>query len=685
MSYYSDLSADSSSGDDESDNDFHLGMPKERQEQQSFSTANDTTSRMKETPLNSVIVHLDIDCFYCQCEHLDRKLPPSRPLAIGQKHIIVTSNYAARKLGVKKLQGREDAYKACPSLLIVEGSDLERYRRHGRKVYDSFRACLKQMSLDCAVSRGRGMDEMQADVTSLVDTIISRTTCIMEETEHDNNQGKPVYIYGDQQETATLTEDQTGAEAIVQPYSSQLDDCQSLLDDTSSRRHCQERLLKAASNIGRVVRQTILKETGFTTSLGFSINPLLAKLASDLHKPQSVNVLYPWRSSQLILSMPLRKIPDAGYKTLKLLHPALERFHGTTASDNNNQNNKTSFWTCRDLLELPRSEVTRCLENEEQCNMLLQRCQGVDTVTIDDDNGEPPKTVSVENSFRRGTVTSPEAVWKGLEELYVRLPCLLKDRREWSQQPHKAYPTTLKLTARVVDRKLLLQQPNRRRRPFVTRSKQVPFRGQELMQETNPDRQKMLVQNAVQPLVQSLVLNHSTNNGDLNVTRLNIAVTKFQDIGAAETTERMSAKQQQKSPRGTQQQLGSYSFSQCAGSQQFSQSENVSKTLQSSKHVTIPNKMTTATKQPRPVPSVSALEPALKKHKAGSKNSGSHLANGSGIDPATLAELPPQMAREIVRDYNTVVRSNTNRRSTKPTTTKKKAKTTRIDQFFKRR
>ena len=86
---------------------------------------------------------------YCQCEEIDRNLrqvKPPRPLAIGQKHIIVTCNYEARKRGVKKLQLRENAMVVCPDLWIVEGSDLQRYRYHSRKVYESFRNALYEIS-----------------------------------------------------------------------------------------------------------------------------------------------------------------------------------------------------------------------------------------------------------------------------------------------------------------------------------------------------------------------------------------------------------------------------------------------------------------------------------------------------------------------------------------------------------
>jgi hypothetical protein len=137
MSYYG---GDSSS--DESENDAYTSH-------NSSSTSILGGEREDSHWARSLLYLAMIDCFYCQCEEIDRDLraqKPLRPLAIGQKHIIVTCNYEARKCGVKKLQLREHAMAACPELWIVEGSDLESYRRHSRAVYESFRSCLQEIS-----------------------------------------------------------------------------------------------------------------------------------------------------------------------------------------------------------------------------------------------------------------------------------------------------------------------------------------------------------------------------------------------------------------------------------------------------------------------------------------------------------------------------------------------------------
>jgi hypothetical protein len=318
-------------------------------------------------------------------------------------------------------------------------------------------------------------------------------------------------------------------------------------------------------------------------------------------------------------------------------------------------------------LQLSSSLTKKPIVSDEQVKLLLQRCRGVDTVSITDDDGEAPKTISVENSFRRSTVVTPEAVWRLLEQLYVRLPRLLKDRRDWSRYPKKAYPTIIKLTARTVD-STLQSNPNRRGRPFVTRSKQVPFSGQELMEETNPHRQATLIQKAVRPLVQSLVLNSAD---EVNVTRLNIAVTKFQDI--AEAMDGFGTSQ----AAATTQQLAR-SMSQ-RPAQQLSQTDS------QQQH---PTPVATLKQPPtRSIHSTKLHEHVDKKQKvtnlplSPSSTQSSHECtrkSGCGIDPVTLAELPPDMVKEIVRDYNMVVRNN--RLNIKRTTTKRK--TARIDHFF---
>lgn len=274
-----------------------------------------------------IIVHLDVDCFYCQCERIDRGIDDSRPFAIGQKHIIVTCNYAAREMGVKKLESKEEALRKCPYLIIYDGSDLERYRKHGRRIYQVFRkACEELAGCPKKVACAKGsMDEMMADVSKVESDSATLSAG-----------GTSIYIYGDSEsETTTIREDQTG---VSSTYKYRVED----KDDKRDSNQYRSRLVSLASKLVQV-RNAILTETGFTTTLGVSNSPLLAKVASSLRKPATVNVLYPSRCTQLLASMPLRSIPGIGSRMMKALVQPLEECYQSKAS----ALSKNSPWTSR--------------------------------------------------------------------------------------------------------------------------------------------------------------------------------------------------------------------------------------------------------------------------------------------------------------------------------------------------
>jgi DNA polymerase iota len=276
------------------------------------------------------ILHADVDCFYCQCEVLDRGLDPNRPLAIGQKHIVVTCNYAARTEGVTKLMYRTDALLRCPNLLIVDGSDLQRYRIHGRQIYVSFRRAIQSIFPSCSIRKGC-MDEMMADILA-----VPSVDCLSPDSTED------VFIYNDSSHGSSvipLIEDQSGAVTFCARNKHQRIDSFPKAEAISPGFLPN---LRRMALLSLQIRQTILNETGFATTMGVSFNPMMAKLASGLRKPGKVNVLEPCNSSrQLVESMPLRKVPGIGSRTMKVLIPCLETRHGSKVDT------ATSPWTCR--------------------------------------------------------------------------------------------------------------------------------------------------------------------------------------------------------------------------------------------------------------------------------------------------------------------------------------------------
>ena len=241
--------------------------------------------------------------------------------------------------------------------------------------------------------------------------------------------------------------------------------------------------------------------------------------------------------------------------------------------------------------------------------------------------------MSVENSFRRGTVTSREAVMDAVNDVCRRLPDLLHERTVISNNPSLAFPTTLRLTVRLLIDNDSKRAKHGRRRPFETFSRQTTFSGQKMLGMDDSEKRKFLFSEMF-PMVRALILDRPF----FDVTRLNLGVTNFHDLEAGSNKSAIVSNQKQSIP--------SQSVS-CAKSSQtqlpvslFSQAMNSSRT---------PSKELVSVVAKRSPP------PDEVKLRA------------SDIDPAVLEELPPDIRAQIRRSF-----------AVTPASRKK----TRIDDFF---
>ncbi len=57
------------------------------------------------------------------------------------------------------------------------------------------------------------------------------------------------------------------------------------LDEASLQCYENKKSIESANEIAREIRQKIFEETGLTASAGISVNKFLAKVASDINKP----------------------------------------------------------------------------------------------------------------------------------------------------------------------------------------------------------------------------------------------------------------------------------------------------------------------------------------------------------------------------------------------------------------
>ena len=78
-------------------------------------------------------------------------------------------------------------------------------------------------------------------------------------------------------------------------------------------------LFGAPIDIAAAIKQRILDETSLTASVGVAVNKLVAKIASDLDKPDGLTVVYPQDYERRLDPLPVAVLPGIGRETLKRL------------------------------------------------------------------------------------------------------------------------------------------------------------------------------------------------------------------------------------------------------------------------------------------------------------------------------------------------------------------------------
>ncbi len=76
----------------------------------------------------------------------------------------------------------------------------------------------------------------------------------------------------------------------------------------------------SATYIAKAIKADIKKDTGLTASAGVSYNKFLAKLASDMDKPDGLFVIEPKKALAIIHDLPVKKLFGVGKVTAKKMH-----------------------------------------------------------------------------------------------------------------------------------------------------------------------------------------------------------------------------------------------------------------------------------------------------------------------------------------------------------------------------
>lgn len=156
---------------------------------------------------------------------------------------------------------------------------------------------------------------------------------------------------------------------LVEPLS--IDEA--FLDVSGSRN-----LFGSAVDIGRAIKKRIRTETELTASVGVAPNKFLAKLASDMEKPDGLVVVKADRAAALLADLPVGKIWGIGKVAQKSLDAIGVR-------------------TVREMLDCPRERLDGVFGSST--GRLLELAQGIDErpVVV----GEAAKSIGAETTFAK--------------------------------------------------------------------------------------------------------------------------------------------------------------------------------------------------------------------------------------------------------------------------------------------
>ncbi|GBF90329.1 DNA polymerase iota [Raphidocelis subcapitata] len=462
------------------------------------------------------ILHFDIDCFYAQAEELRRPELAGKPLAVTQKYLIVTCNYAARAAGVTKLMGTAEGLKHCPRLVLVNGEDLTPYRAASKAVAAALRRFGPTERL--------GLDEFFVDASEAVAARVrggggappphgwrghvqSGSAAVVADSRHrpqdlrappgqaragavargageaggggqQGQQGSGV-PWG-QQEGGAGDWPAAGLEAGQRSEQQQQEQEQQEPPPPWVAR------LMSGSAIAEEARAAVRAETGFRCSAGISVNKMLAKLVSGVHKPNDQTILPPGEAWAFLEPLPVRALPGIGHRLAEQL-------------------GELGAATVAELRRLPLALLAARLPGEASGAMVHGLARGTDPSPVRPSG--PPKSITTEDSF------SGCDTWDGVRSvLQVLVPDLLaRVHEEWLE--HRRRPRTLTVKWR---KKGAGWQRSSASAP-------LPLPGP-LAAPPGPGEVAAVVRAAAQLLKQQLP-------GPFNLSLINVGVTSFKEEG----------------------------------------------------------------------------------------------------------------------------------------------------------
>uniref|UniRef100_A0A8R1TSM8 DNA polymerase kappa n=1 Tax=Onchocerca volvulus TaxID=6282 RepID=A0A8R1TSM8_ONCVO len=254
----------------------------------------------KERDLSHYVVHVDMDAFYAAVEMRDDPSLRNIPMAVGSNSMLSTANYAARRFGICSAMPGFIAKKLCPQLKIVHGNP-DKYREASsvaRKIFSEY-------DPDFTMA---GLDEAYIDLTAYIQNRFRTGSAEYERIRYMGECVCRLPLVAEN-EMSDLVDAEITEEMCTK--------CKKL-------RKCVRDRITFGVDVDEIVREMrfrVEQAVGLTCSAGIAPNSLLAKVCSDINKPNGQYRLMNEREAILtfLKDLPIRKINGIGPVTEAVL------------------------------------------------------------------------------------------------------------------------------------------------------------------------------------------------------------------------------------------------------------------------------------------------------------------------------------------------------------------------------
>ncbi|XP_032965940.1 DNA polymerase kappa isoform X2 [Rhinolophus ferrumequinum] len=267
--------------------------------------------------LNNTIVHIDMDAFYAAVEMRDNPELKDKPIAVGSSSMLSTSNYHARRFGVRAAMPGFIAKRLCPQLIIVP-PNFDKYRAVSREVKEilaDYDPNFMAMSLDEAyLNITKHLQERQNWPEDKRKYFIKTGNSL-----ENDKPGKEINKASECERSMSplLFED---SPPDLQPPGNTF---QVNTEEQNNPQILQNSVVfgTSAEEVVKEIRFRIEQKTTLTASAGIAPNTMLAKVCSDKNKPNGQYQILPNRQAVMdfIKDLPIRKVSGIGKVTEKML------------------------------------------------------------------------------------------------------------------------------------------------------------------------------------------------------------------------------------------------------------------------------------------------------------------------------------------------------------------------------